>query len=279
MKDYYAILEVPPTASQEAIREQYLLLIQAWHPDKFPNPAQRAKAEEKCKEINIAYDVLKDAQKRLKYDRDIREQPAGTRSGRDERRREADERRPRRPAETARPRPPEAPVQDREQPEPERRETDAERRAREEEWIRIYFEAARRRASSQSGTSAAAKTPIRVCIAEDVPSTRVGLRGLLSADENIRVVGEAANGVQAVKQFDALMPDVMIAGIDTPDPDSLGATEAILRKHPTARIVILSVPSSHTFIRRAAMTGACDYLLKPASRDELELAIRLAAGH
>ncbi len=275
MKDYYAILEVPPTASQETIREQYLLLIQAWHPDKFPNPAQRAKAEEKCKEINIAYDVLKDARKRLKYDRDVRGQSPGF--GQAEKRDGTDEQRPRRPAEPSRPRPPEAPTERAEQPEPERRETDAERRAREEEWIRIYFEGARRRASRQPGP--VAQPPVRVLIAEDLADIRAELGRLLSKDENLRVVGEAANGLQAVKQFDALMPDIMITGIDTPDPDSLAATEAILRRHPTARIVILSVPSSHTFIRRAAMTGACDYLLKPAPLEELTLAIRLGAGH
>jgi len=68
MRDYYAILEVSPTASQETIREQYLLLIQAWHPDKFSNTAQKAKAEEISKEINTAYDVLKNPQKRAIYD-------------------------------------------------------------------------------------------------------------------------------------------------------------------------------------------------------------------
>ena len=76
MKDYYATLEVPPTASQDAIRAQYLLLIQAWHPDKFSNPAQRALAEERCKEINAAYDVLKEKQKRAKYDLEVRGQPS-----------------------------------------------------------------------------------------------------------------------------------------------------------------------------------------------------------
>ena len=68
MKDYYAILEVPPTATQEEIREQYYFLIQAWHPDKFRSPRQKAKAEEKSKEINIAYGVLKDIAKRAEYD-------------------------------------------------------------------------------------------------------------------------------------------------------------------------------------------------------------------
>ncbi len=72
MKDYYEILELPSDATQEEIREQYYFLIQAWHPDKFPRPAQKARAEERSKEINIAYSVLKDVQKRAKYDSEHR---------------------------------------------------------------------------------------------------------------------------------------------------------------------------------------------------------------
>ncbi len=70
MKDYYQILEVPPNASQERIKEQYRFLVHAWHPDKFPNPAQKAKAEEKIKEINEAYEVLSNPTKRAQYDRE-----------------------------------------------------------------------------------------------------------------------------------------------------------------------------------------------------------------
>jgi len=72
MKDYYQILEVEQDASQDAIREQYLFLIQAWHPDKFPQPAQKTKAEEKTKDINAAYEVLRNSVKRAEYDRSIR---------------------------------------------------------------------------------------------------------------------------------------------------------------------------------------------------------------
>ncbi len=58
MKDPYQTLEVSQDASMEQIREQYRLLVQAWHPDKFRNPNQRAKAEERLKEINAAYEAL-----------------------------------------------------------------------------------------------------------------------------------------------------------------------------------------------------------------------------
>jgi hypothetical protein len=69
MKDYYKILEISPKASINEIKEQYRFLIQAWHPDKFVNPAQKAKAEEKTKEINEAYTILNNPNKRSEYDR------------------------------------------------------------------------------------------------------------------------------------------------------------------------------------------------------------------
>jgi len=72
MKSYYEILEVEPDATQDMIKEQYLFLIQAWHPDKFPNNSQKAKAEAKTKDINAAYEVLRNSVKRAEYDRSIR---------------------------------------------------------------------------------------------------------------------------------------------------------------------------------------------------------------
>jgi formylglycine-generating enzyme required for sulfatase activity/DnaJ-domain-containing protein 1 len=70
MKDYYAILDLESNASQENIKEQYRFLVQAWHPDKFPTPTQKAKAEEKIKEINGAFEVLGNPAKRAQYDRE-----------------------------------------------------------------------------------------------------------------------------------------------------------------------------------------------------------------
>jgi DnaJ-class molecular chaperone len=70
MKDYYAILEILPDASPKQMREQYHFLVHAWHPDKFPNPDQKAKAQEKTKEINEAYEVLRNPAKRAEYDKE-----------------------------------------------------------------------------------------------------------------------------------------------------------------------------------------------------------------
>lgn len=279
MKDYYAILELPPTASQEAIREQYLLLIQAWHPDKFPKPSQKAKAEEKCKAINIAYGVLGDPQKRAKYDRELRGQPSRPRE--QEKRRETEEQRHRRQA-------PDAQWRQAAQQRPQTEPTDTEppraehetQAWEEEEWIRIYFEQARRRQLGQppAGLKHFAREPIRVLIVDDLAHTRAAIRNLLGAEVDIRVVGEAPGGLNAIRQYDALLPDVMIVCINLPNLEGFDVTEAIRRKHPTAKVIILSEHTSSANIRRAAMAGACDYLTKPAPAGELEAAVRLAAG-
>lgn len=72
MKNYYQILDVAMDASQDIIKEQYRFLVQAWHPDKFPNPVQKLKAEEKLKEINVAYEILRNPVKRAEYESRIR---------------------------------------------------------------------------------------------------------------------------------------------------------------------------------------------------------------
>ncbi len=272
MKDYYAILELPPTASQEEIREQYLLLIQAWHPDKFANAAQKAKAEETCKQINIAYDTLRDAEKRARYDGDMPEKPvAGPRKGESW---EAELRRHRKDAEAARQQATQRPRPSTEQVPKQRQETEAERRAREEEWIHIYFEQARIRQSGRPARTATGS--MRVLVVSDGTDLRARIRKLLSSDPGIQVAGEATNGLDAIQQFEALLPDIMVAGIHIPNLGSLAATEAVRRRHPLAKVVLLSVHSSSDYIRQAAMAGACDFLTWPASAGELQYAIRLA---
>ena len=69
MKDYYAILQVSPDASQKEIKEAYRFLLQGFHPDKQSTPSHKVRAGEKTKEINEAYAVLGDRMKRAAYDR------------------------------------------------------------------------------------------------------------------------------------------------------------------------------------------------------------------
>ncbi|MBT3322612.1 MAG: SUMF1/EgtB/PvdO family nonheme iron enzyme [Anaerolineae bacterium] len=69
MKNYYQIMEISKTATHDEIKKQYRFLSQAWHPDKFPTPEQKEKAEEKIKAINEAYSTLGNPAKRREYDR------------------------------------------------------------------------------------------------------------------------------------------------------------------------------------------------------------------
>jgi curved DNA-binding protein CbpA len=277
MKDFYAILEVPPTASQEAIREQYLFLIQAWHPDKFPKPSQKAKAEEKCKQINLAYDVLGDARKRDSYDRELGGRPSPYAGG--ERHQAAAAQPARKPAAEAQWR--QAEAQKREPADAQQVRADSEAEAREtEEWIRVFFEQARRRKAGQApvGPNQGAQHPIRVLVVADQADTRARMHELLRNQPDIRLVGEVRDGLEATRQFDALMPDVTTVYTNLPSLNAISATEAIRRKYPMAKVIVIGIQGNTRYVRQAAMAGACDYLIKPPAADQLLLAIRLAAA-
>jgi CheY-like chemotaxis protein len=278
MKNYYAILEVSPTATQEEIKEQYFLLIQAWHPDKFRSSKQKAKAEEKSKEINVAYDVLKNVAKRADYDRKLSGQPS--RVVRPEKQRPTGEDQRRKPAEEQQPRPAYGQRQaERPEREPRRPDTEADAAA-QQEWIRFYFEQARRRQSNQppAKPNLSYQIPIRVLVVDNVPDTRLHIRKLLGNETDVKIVGEASDGVEALEKFGALMPDVTTICINMPAMGGITATEAIHRKHPLAKVIMISGQNSTDYIRRAMMAGACDYLTIPPRPEELKSAIRLAAG-
>lgn len=280
MKDYYEILEVQPTATLEEIKEQYYFLIQAWHPDKFRSPRQKAKAEEKSKEINIAYGVLKDIAKRAEYDSKLSGQTS--RYVKPERQRPTEEHRRPKQAKEEQQHPGYA-QQPAERPERESRRTDTDNEAdasAREEWIRYFFVQARRRQSKQPPVNLNKSHPvsIRVLVVDDAADTRMHIRKLLSSETDIKVVGEASDGVEAVEKFSSLKPDVTIICINASATGGIPATEAIHRKHPLAKVIMISVQNSTSYIRRAMLAGACDYLSNPPRAEELKSAIRLAAA-
>lgn len=277
MKDYYTILEVPLNASEDAITEQYHFLIQAWHPDKFRNPAQKAKAEEKSKDINAAYAVLKDPEKRAEYDTQLKAHGAWT-SGQT--------RPPHPPTQPERKQSVEAArraARERQQQERVRAEhLRAEYEREEAERARLVAEFQQQRRSTARRTSAqlnkSSQEPIRVLVVDDVKDTRQNIRDLLSSEPDIAVVGEASDGEEAIERYAALLPDVMTTCVNMPRMDGISATQAICGTHPGASVVILSVQSSANYVRLALLAGACDYLTKPPLRAELLTAIRRAAG-
>lgn len=116
-----------------------------------------------------------------------------------------------------------------------------------------------------------------VLLVDDHPVVREGLRGMIDAEPDLTVVGEAGSGAEAVVQAESLCPDVILMDLRMPDVDGVTATERILAVLPRTRIVVVTTYESDTDILRAVEAGAAGYLLKDASRSELGEAVRDAA--
>ena len=116
-----------------------------------------------------------------------------------------------------------------------------------------------------------------VLLVDDHPVVREGLRGMIDAEPDLEVVGEAGSGAEAVVLAEALGPDVILMDLRMPDVDGVTATERILAVLPRTRIVVVTTYESDTDILRAVEAGAAGYLLKDVSRAELAEAVRDAA--
>jgi DNA-binding NarL/FixJ family response regulator len=120
-------------------------------------------------------------------------------------------------------------------------------------------------------------TTTRVLLVDDHPVVREGLRGMINAEDDLTVVGEAGSGAEAVALAESLCPDVILMDLRMPDVDGVTATERILAASPSIRIVVVTTYESDADILRAVEAGAAGYLLKDASRVELADAVRDAA--
>jgi pilus assembly protein CpaE len=123
-----------------------------------------------------------------------------------------------------------------------------------------------------------AQEKIRVLVVDDIAETRDIIRRQLQFDAMIEVVGLAGNGREAIELAQQTKPDVILMDINMPDMDGIVATETIRRKIPYVQIVILSVQNDSSYMRRAMLAGARDFLAKPPSTDELTKAIRQAGA-
>jgi DNA-binding NarL/FixJ family response regulator len=121
---------------------------------------------------------------------------------------------------------------------------------------------------------------IRVVIADDHHLVRQGIRSLLEQETDIQIVGEAADGVEAVERVQNIKPDVLILDLSMSRMNGIQAVEQIRRRRLTTRILMLSVHTDRHLIQQALRTGANGYLLKSALLEELLLAVRAAyKGH
>jgi DNA-binding NarL/FixJ family response regulator len=115
---------------------------------------------------------------------------------------------------------------------------------------------------------------IRVLIADDHAIVREGVRALLTLSADIEVVGEAANGQEAVELARTLRPDVILMDIAMPGLGGLEATLAIRNENPDARVLVLTQYEDREYIRRFLKAGVSGYVLKKAAGSELTAAIR-----
>ena len=121
---------------------------------------------------------------------------------------------------------------------------------------------------------------IRVLLVDDHRLVRSGLTSLLGTAGDIEVVGEAADGAQAVTVVLELEPDVVLMDLSMPVMDGVSATRKILIDRPTTKIVMLSSFSDRARVRDAIAAGAIGYVLKDCTTEELLAAVRAAAqGH
>ncbi len=115
---------------------------------------------------------------------------------------------------------------------------------------------------------------IRILIADDHALFREGLKSLLEAEPDFRVIGEAASGREALRAALETQPDVILMDIQMPGLDGVGATKEILKENPEAKVVMLTMYRQDAYVFEAVKAGARGYLLKDASADELIDAIR-----
>jgi DNA-binding NarL/FixJ family response regulator len=115
---------------------------------------------------------------------------------------------------------------------------------------------------------------IRVLLAEDHTIVRKGLRSLLDSENGIRVIGEAADGREAINQVGQLRPDVVVMDIGMPGLNGLESTRQIKKHYPDVQVLILTVHTSDEYVFQILRAGASGYVVKQAAPKELISAIR-----
>jgi NarL family two-component system response regulator LiaR len=120
------------------------------------------------------------------------------------------------------------------------------------------------------------ENPIRVLIVDDHAVVRSGLSAFLLAYEDLEMVGDAANGAEAIRLCEKFRPDVILMDLVMPGMDGAAATRAIRAQHPDVQVIALTSFKEEDLVQGALQAGAIGYLLKNVSADELAGAIRAA---
>jgi len=119
---------------------------------------------------------------------------------------------------------------------------------------------------------------IRIVIADDHGVVAEGLKHLIEAQSDMRVVAIAADGREAVRAARELKPDVVLMDLSMPELNGADAARAILERDATCRIIVLSMYSEREYVRRALKAGAAGYVVKRSAAKEVVEAIRAVFG-
>jgi two-component system nitrate/nitrite response regulator NarL len=126
---------------------------------------------------------------------------------------------------------------------------------------------------NQTGPAGKSKKQIKVLLVDDHPVVRKGIIACLAQQPNLQVIGEAADGVEALRKAHELKPDIMLMDIDLPEKNGLLVTEAIRKELPMIKVLILSMHTNTDYVLRIVQSGACGYVLKGGATEDLVRAI------
>ncbi len=118
---------------------------------------------------------------------------------------------------------------------------------------------------------------ITVLLADDHSLVRRGFRRILEDDERMQVIGEASNGVEAIRMTNELKPKVVVMDLSMPELDGVQATKEIVKHQPDTQVLILSMHAEDNYVRNALDAGAKGYLLKSAIDVDLVGAVTTVA--
>jgi len=118
---------------------------------------------------------------------------------------------------------------------------------------------------------------ISLLIVDDHPVVRDGLRGMFGADPRFEVVGEAADGAEAISAGERLRPDVILMDLRMPGTDGVTAIRELAKRGVPSRVLVLTTYDTDSHVLTAIEAGATGYLLKEAPREELVRAVEAAA--
>ena len=127
-------------------------------------------------------------------------------------------------------------------------------------------------------TGPTARQPVRIVVVEDHAVVREGTAELLEHDPDLRVVGQAGSGEEALRLLCDLRPDVALVDVELPGMNGIALARAVAERVPEMRVLILSAYDDYAYVIEALETGVAGYLLKTASAREVRNAVRTAAG-